>query len=1147
MLHRFSPGFHHRILGMFLLMVVFAVSVRAQGDRGTVTGLVMDASRAAVVGARVTIVNSATNLSLETISNDTGSYRFINVPIGIYTLRAASPGFQTHERQDVQVQVNQTTVIDVEFQVGSTTETVTVTGAAIPLISTESSDVGMVVDSKRFLELPLTLGGGMRNPSSFIRLSPGVSPRSTWNKSISGGGSFQDQIYYDGIALSRGDISNDAEVNPSVDAIAEFKLITNNYSAEYAHAVGGITTFTMKSGTNQLHGNGFGFVRNDKLDARGFFSPAKSPMKQSEWGGTIGGPVVIPRLYNGRDRTFWFFSFDQFYYRGGQLTQVNTIPTVRMQQQGDFSELPRIIYDPASTRQLPDGSFARDPFSGNIIPKSRWSKVSAAMLPYHPLPDRPGVTANYTSPLTDPWQDHRHTGGKFDHIFNPGNRLSVMFNYTDRPALKSRGGEGNLQVAPLNDPTNSALAGWVSQRVTTRVLSINFDTTISPTTINHVGLGFSRFRNPFQTIGFNQGWTQPDGGKLGLKGLQYDLFPLVRFDTDNYAWYGARSAIDNFFNTYTALDTVTLIRGAHTIKLGAEMQYHQDNFREWSTGGGAFYYWRNETGDPRSFGNTGDAWASFLLGVPHQGEAFFKATQPSGRYTDWGIFVDETWKATPSLTITAALRWEIISPHADRAGRISYVDIGKANAEAGNRNGVLVFGGDQGFGTRYLNVNWKNFAPRLGFAYRVGKNTTLRGGAGVFFANYNNYNMGLPQVGFSFQPSFITGDNGITPAFNWDNGFPQNFARPPNYSPYQLNGFGGTAVIPEWRMQEKLQWNFTVERQFADDFAVSASYVASKGSHIMDQQFINQLMPAAQKIAPALLRANILSDAARAAGYTEPYPGFAALWGARATVAQSLRPYPQYGDLAVYGSFYGNSNYQSFQFKLDKRYKGGLSGTLAYTFSKFLTDARAMDAFSGRQDAYRREKSFANTDLPQILTFSLSYQLPFGPGKRWGNGLHGAAGVLAQGWQLATVASYTSGDRLGVATNNTLPFFNPGLRPNQVAGRVRSDISMDDFDPNVHQYLLREAFENPAPGQFGSAPRYLNVRGPMRLDESFAVFKDTRISERWRHQFRLEIVNPLNRVVFGNPVTNFAAGNFGRIVNTSVAPRNIQFGMKLFF
>jgi hypothetical protein len=309
-----------------ILLLAAANPLLAQGDRGTITGVVTDSSAASVVGAEISIVNSATNLTLQTVSNSTGNYRLVNVPIGIYTLRATSAGFQTYEHQDLIVQTNQTTTVDVAFQIGAVSETVTVTGSAVPLISTESSEVVMVVESKRFLDLPLTLGGGIRNPSSFIMLSPGVSPRSTWTKSISGGGAFQDMVYYDGIALSRGDLSNDGEVNPSVDAIAEFKLISNNYSAEYSHALGGVTSFTMKSGTNELHGSGFHFIRNDKLDARGFFGANKSPVRQNEWGGTVGGSMILPG-YNGKDRTFWFFSWDQFYRRGDQAGGLNTLPT----------------------------------------------------------------------------------------------------------------------------------------------------------------------------------------------------------------------------------------------------------------------------------------------------------------------------------------------------------------------------------------------------------------------------------------------------------------------------------------------------------------------------------------------------------------------------------------------------------------------------------------------------------------------------------------------------------------------------------------------------------------------------------------------------------------------------------------------------
>ena len=323
------------------LVLAGCCTLLGQGDRGAVTGVVTDNTGAAVPNATLEIVNTGTNARFDTISTGTGAYRLVGLPIGLYDLTVKASGFSAYIQRGIQVQTNQTATVDIPLAVGAVTESVTVQGG-VPMIQTESADVGMVVESKQFLNLPLTLGGGIRNASSFIKLAPGVTPTGTWTKSISGGGGFQDQIYYDGIALSRGDLSNDAEVNPSVDAIAEFKLITNNYSAEYAHAMGGVTSFTMKSGTNALHGTGFHFLRNEKLDARGFFPATRAPSKQNEWGGTIGGPVVIPKIYNGKDKTFWFFSFDQFYRRGGALAGLNTLPTTRMTQ-GDFSEIPRII------------------------------------------------------------------------------------------------------------------------------------------------------------------------------------------------------------------------------------------------------------------------------------------------------------------------------------------------------------------------------------------------------------------------------------------------------------------------------------------------------------------------------------------------------------------------------------------------------------------------------------------------------------------------------------------------------------------------------------------------------------------------------------------------------------------------------------
>src|SRR4051812_25044870 len=269
-----------------LLAIVFAVVAFCQADRGTVSGTVSDSSGAVVPGVPLVLRNQATNLTYTTTASENGTYVFLNLPVGVYVLSADAKGFQKYEVQGIQVQVNQQSRVDLSLRVGDVAETVQVQAEA-PMIQSESTDVGTVIDNKRFLELPLTLGGGIRNPSAFIFLSPGVSPGNTWEKHIGGGGSFNDQVYFDGIALSRGDLANDAEVNPSVDAIAEFKLVTNNYSAEYTHALSGVTSFTMKSGTNQLHGSAFEFHDNQHFDARGFFPAAKALRIQNEWGFTL--------------------------------------------------------------------------------------------------------------------------------------------------------------------------------------------------------------------------------------------------------------------------------------------------------------------------------------------------------------------------------------------------------------------------------------------------------------------------------------------------------------------------------------------------------------------------------------------------------------------------------------------------------------------------------------------------------------------------------------------------------------------------------------------------------------------------------------------------------------------------------------------
>lgn len=1113
-------------------LAVSSVALLAQVDRGTIAGTIADPSGAIVTGATVRIVHEATNASQQAATSTSGTYSFFNLPVGLYNLTVEASGFRRAEVKGLRVEVNQQSKADVTLQVGEVTQTVEVAANA-SLVQTESTDVGTVIDNKRFLDLPLTLGGGIRNPSAFIFLTPGVSPGNTWEKHIGGGGSFNDQVYFDGIALSRGDLANDAEVNPSVDAIAEFKLVTNNYSAEYTHALSGVTSFTMKSGTNQLHGSAFHFFANDKLDARGFFSPTKAPRKQNEWGFTLGGPVVLPKLYNGRDRTFWFFSLDQYYIRGGQLGGFNTLATTRMLQ-GDFGEWADAgrggIYDLATTVVDAAGRATRMQFPNNMIPRSRFSSISSKMVGVYPAAELAGIANNSIAPLGSPFADQRTSGFKIDHALKSNHRLSGMFNYTDRPSIKS--------PAPsrlLAKNRSILIENYNFQVVTTRLIRVNYDWNLSPTLMNHMGAGFSRFRNPNFSLGFNKGAI----AELGLRGVQFDLAPTVQF-TQGYTRLGDDIASDNYFTTLAWLDTLTWVKNRHTVKMGMEIQAHRDNYRNFGGGGGRFNYSNFETGIPGNAGS-GNSFASFLLGAVDSGNSFFRDSLPGGRYKYYGWFIDDTFKMSSRLTLNIGLRYEVQTPSADPLGRLSYMDPSVPNPGAGNLPGAYVFGGNgqgrQGW-TRFFDTHYKNFGPRIGFAWQVLPNTVFRGGYGIFYKEYINQGVGLPQTGFSITPTFASADNGITPAFYWDAGFPQNFNRPPLISPTVANTQAASIVerASGGQIPYAQQWNVTLERQFGNALMISGAYVANKGTNLYDFLQVAQVHPNLFNLGEQLLRANITSPVA--ANIREPYAGFAREYGARGTVAQALRPFPQYTGVGIVAAPYANSTYHSFQFKLDKRFSKGFASTVAYTFSKMLSDGAGFSDVHGgviRQNHYQREKALYTSDQPHILTFSFNYNIPF-------------RNRYLGGWSVSGVGAYSSGYPLSISTNNINSFlFTGGLRPNLTGQPIRAPIAGDKFDPNRDAYLNRGAFSQPGTLTFGNAPAYLNARPPAYRQESFGLFKDTAILERATLQLRMEISNPFNRVVFGNPSTDYSAPNFGRIGGVAIAPRVIQFGLKMIF
>jgi hypothetical protein len=1056
---------------------------------------------------------------------------------------AKKEGFRTYMQTEIGARVGETLRLDITMQVGQLTEEVTVTGAT-PLVQSESAEVSMVLTSSQFTELPLTLGGGIRNPSSFIFLQPGVTPGSTWQKHINGNPAFTDQVYYDGISLSRGDLANDGEVNPSVDAIAEFKLISNNYSAEYTHALGGVTLFTYKSGTNEIHGNAFWLNSVEAYNARGFFQPSKPQYQQNNWGFTVGGPILLPKVYDGRNKSFFFFSLDQFYLRDLGTPGLATTPTSRMLE-GDFTEWVEAgmgaVYNPRSTR-LVGGEVSRDPFPNNVIPKSMWSSVSSKMVALHPQPTYPGLVHNYQLEAGYPSTDERSSGFKIDHLFSDAHRVSGMFNFTDRP---------RVNCAEGNNSGDGSLAGELechgSQRVTTRIVRLNYDWTISPSVLNRFSAGLSRFRNPNYSTGYGKGWPE----KLGLKGVGADLFPFVDFNHD-YVSFGNPVAYDFLYTNFTFLDTLSVIRRNHTLKFGGEVQRHRNNYRNFEMGGGVWQFNQLSTGLP-AVSESGNAWASFLLGDVYEAECWFPYLQAGNRNGYYSVWANDDWKATPRLTLNLGVRWEVQPPFSDPYNRISFMDPAVPNPALGGIPGAYVFAGSgegrAGF-TSIGNTHWKDIAPRFGFAYRVTDKTVVRGGYGIFFVQIITQGTSVDSLaeGFNTSASFTSPDLGVTPAMNWDSGFRQDFARPPFIDPSLKNGQGATFVDRDRStlVPYTQQFNLLIQQQVGENMSFSAGYVGNLGRRMHTGMNWNQVDPKYLGLG-ALLSRNILDPAVAAAGYKEPFAGFAALWGDRGTLAQSLRRWPQFESVPQAGGTFASSSYHSLQVSGERRMSKGLMFTLAYTFSKAMSDSEVFSSGARAMDYFNRalDKSLKSTDQPHILTFSYIYELPFGPGRKFLT--QGVASKMLGGWKITGLQMYASGKPISVTMNNNLPIGNPGQRPNVVSSNIRSSIGSGEFDPGRGDlWLNASALAVPAPYTFGNAPRYTWARMMSTRNESLGLLKDTKWGERFNWQFRIESSNPFNRVVWGAPTSNFSSGSFGRISRASDG-RQITIGTKFYF
>ena len=1174
--------FPARFGALFILVLLQIPLLFAQSERGTIAGSVHDTSGAVVPGVKITVVNAATNVATNTVTNDAGDYTVPSLPVGLYNIRVEKDGFRPAQVTGLTLNAATNARADITLEVGATQQAVEVQATAVQL-QTEDAKISSTVTNQMVDQLPLVVGGTLRSPFDLAALTPEAKNVGGDTGFVLGGGQAAGYATtLDGIsantsrALQVSWVSSNA---PSLEAITEFTVDSNGFKAEYGHAGGGVMTFSSKSGTNDFHGTAYEFLRNNDFDANYFFSNKQGlprPIyKQNDFGASIGGPIWIPKLYNGRNKSFFFFAYEGFRNRQGANAFTTAVPTPEMYD-GDFSnwvdkngkQIP--IYDPTSQVTNVDGTVTRTQFPNNKIPSSLFDPLSVQALQAFQASGvlkpntgaAPGsvgyVNNNYTVSQGSNVNPINKWSIKGDHVFSERNRISGYYGY-DRESF-GPGPSGPATLPGLYTTFND-------NRQNTDVLRFSWDRIFGPTKFNHFYAGGNNWRqnhNPPQEYIGN--WKS----KVCLPNVPDCGQNLINFDFSNgYGSWGGRANNGSENTIYGYNDDFTWVRGSHTFKGGGMYQLtHYNGFgRQCISGCATFNFTETGRAGDTNFATAGgNPFASFLLGWADNGQ--LDTIRFIGQ--QWQYFAgyaQDDWRVNPKLTLNFGMRWETTLPPTGLNDRWADFSPTRPNPKAGNIPGAVIFAGSgpgREGSRRLADTYYRAWGPRFGFAYSLHAKTVIRGGYGRSFSAITTVTGSTHTMGFTLTQAFPNTSNGILPSFLLKDGLPP-WTAPPFVNPSVSNG----ASVAWWQGREATRppddnnFNLSIQRQLSSSMVLETSYNAVVGSHLQTGLLnYDQLNPAfLDKYGVDLLTSSVTSAGAVAAGITPPFPTFVQLWGKRATVAQALRPFPQYSDVNTAsggGDHSGHSAYHAGIIKLQKRYASGMTFQTSYVFSKLLTDSDSYWPGSAAADQYNRhlEKSIGQYDVTHNFKLGLIYELPFGRGKRWLS--HGIASRLLGNWRVSTINIYTSGTPVGIGTTYSLPI---------VAGRTVPYVTsyegwrapvQGSFDPSVDNFFVPYQ-SGPFPKQgkgtpysgIGNVTRYNpKVRYFANLNENLSLAKSFPIHEQIRLDFRAEAFNAFNRVRFGTGSTTLQEQNFGHLTSNSYilnTPRQIQFALKLYF
>lgn len=1146
-----------------MLVVLFCAgsSMTAQEVRGTILGRVTDPTGAVIAGAKIEALNVGTGVRYSATTGQTGDYLLPFLIPGSYTLTSEMAGFKRFSRSGIVVRVNERITIDVAMEVGETSESIDVV-ATTPILDTSTASMGQVIDSKTVLDLPLKDGMVL----TMATLSPGVTflaQRTGYTRPFDTG--TPSSLSVDGTRTGSNEFSMDGAPNtqrqyvaysPPPGVVEEFKVQTSSFDASYGFVAGGAMSMSLKSGTNALHGQTYYFMQNPALNANKFFSNKagveKANFRLHRWGASASGPVYLPKLYDGRNRTFWMYGYEGIDSFDPTPYITESVPTPE-QRTGDFSQLLAIdpkyqIYDPYSTVPAPNGRFQRQPLPGNIIPPHLINPVARKVAQLWDLPNQEGTidgVNNYTKAKNAHDIYYNHIV-RIDHNISDAQRFYARVNVTEMDRdenFRHNMAVGNKYLrwnrgAAFDHVYNLSARFFINTRYSyTRFIesvpSLQYGWDLA-------GLGFSStFLNQLQQVNPSK-------------------IRLPRFQVSGLSELSMQGDAPRYNDTHDfALNATTTAR-SHTLRYGVNYRVYRENSYDFDFASGSFSFGTNWTRGPLDTSPSapmGQGMASFLYGLPTGG--YFPIRDSYAEQTRvWAMFLQDDWKLSSKLTVSLGLRYELPSPLTERYNRsvrgfdasapspieaqakanYAAAPIDQVPVEQFKALGGLTFAGAAGQPRTLWKTPKKNLMPRVAFAYSLTPETVIRAGYGIYYEPIGVTFVQVNQTGFSRSTDLVPSlDNGQTFIADLTNPFPDGFQFP-------LGAAGGLATnlgqsvsffSEDLRNPYMQRWQFAVQRALPGNSVLEVSYVGNRGTGLRIGKDLNPVPRQYMSTSPVRDQAaiNFLSQAVSNPFY--PMLPKTGLSGQTVSRSQLLRPYPHFTGVSTQIN-QGYSWYHSMQVRFEKRFSRGFSATLSHTWAKMM-EARS---FLNATDPMP-EEVISDEDRPHRTAVTAIYELPFGRGKLWGSDVNRAVSAIISGWQIQGIYAYQAGAALGFG--NAIFFGDLKNIP-----LPRSERTIDRW------FNVDAGFERDSSKQLGSnirtlSSRFSGIRAAPQNNWDLSFIKNTALKESIQLQFRAEAINAFNHPQFMAPNTTPSSTAFGKVTDEYSWPRVVQFALKVLF